>query len=573
MYFIPKEIKNEQDNDVIDYSVFESVDELKKAFSKRIVVEDKNDDEKEDKEDNDEAPEANKETGDEASQDKDVDKEELPKKELSVVYADKDAEPKCIFKYIIMFTNSKDPKENKTLKNVIEAVEPFKDTKLLLLYPDEMHFETDEDDNMLTIGDDDTTIEFDDTYNNTNTLVIARLGIQKEEECKTAIKMLQDKGFLVLNPVRASELACNKYDSAVLFKKCEIPQPNFCLMKKDILYDEKDFNAAMKEVDSKWSKDTDKNAELNFVIKILDGHGGTGVAMIDGKKLIAMLQMIFAIDPERRLIIQRKENGDGGDIRVHVLTLRNKQVILGAMKRVKIGGDFRSNVSLGATAEPVELTPEQEEIALKTAKISGLPWCAVDIMPLVKGSNKELGDNVVLEINASPGTDGISDVLDFNLVTLLLNELSDPKEFCLQQSTAGFIETVSVDFGKGEFDVLAKLDTGNGSKASHIEVGKLDINDGKASFSINGQKYKLDIIDESKAVTGTQVNKRPVVMLKSLKLGNRCVIDLPVALVEHRTGKSTNMLINRNALTCLSYAVSPFQTHVLTPEMEKMKII
>ena len=63
------------------------------------------------------------------------------------------------------------------------------------------------------------------------------------------------------------------------------------------------------------------------------------------------------------------------------------------MKRKKIGGDFRSNVSLGATAEKVELTPEQEEIALKVAKISGMPWCAVDIMPLVKGSNPEIGDN------------------------------------------------------------------------------------------------------------------------------------------------------------------------------------
>ena len=45
-----------------------------------------------------------------------------------------------------------------------------------------------------------------------------------------------------------------------------------------------------------------------------------------------------------------------------------------------------------------------------------MPWCAVDIMPLVKGSNKEIGDNVVLEINASPGTDGISEVIKENLL-------------------------------------------------------------------------------------------------------------------------------------------------------------
>ena len=50
----------------------------------------------------------------------------------------------------------------------------------------------------------------------------------------------------------------------------------------------------------------------SFVVKILDGHGGTGVMMIDGKKILAALQLIFAIDPERRLIIQKKEEGDGG---------------------------------------------------------------------------------------------------------------------------------------------------------------------------------------------------------------------------------------------------------------------
>ena len=96
------------------------------------------------------------------------------------------------------------------------------------------------------------------------------------------------------------------------------------------------------------------------------------------------------------------------------------------MKRVKLGGDFRSNVSLGAEAEPVKLTPEQEQIALRTAMLAKLRWCAVDIMPLVKGSNKELGDNVVLEINASPGTAGISDVIKKNFVNVLVNELNDP---------------------------------------------------------------------------------------------------------------------------------------------------
>jgi hypothetical protein len=94
-------------------------------------------------------------------------------------------------------------------------------------------------------------------------------------------------------------------------------------------------------------------------------------------------------------------------------------------------------------------------------------------MPLVKGSNKELGDNVVLEINASPGTAGITEVIETNFINVLLNELDDPNTFFLQDKVAGFMESVTVNFGDGiSKEFLAKLDTGNSTKASTLEVGE-----------------------------------------------------------------------------------------------------
>ena len=137
---------------------------------------------------------------------------------------------------------------------------------------------------------------------------------------------MQDKGFLVLNPVRYSELASDKYKTAELLAKGEIPQPAFCYMGKDVLYDDKQYKESLKKVYKEFSGDPDKDEDLKFVIKILDGHGGTGVFLTDGKKMKAILQTIFAIKPDQDLIIQRKEEADGGDIRVHVLTLRNKQL-------------------------------------------------------------------------------------------------------------------------------------------------------------------------------------------------------------------------------------------------------
>lgn len=496
---------------------------------------------------------------------------------LEVAYADMDQPLKCIFEHIIIFTNNNDPKNNKTLKNIYDAVKALKKEKdaitpeVHVFIAENMTYETDED-NILSITDGDETLDFEN-LNNTNTLVFSRLSVQGEDNCEHVVGMLQDRGFLVLNPVRYSQLASNKYDTAVLLQKAEIPQPNFCLMTRDILYDEKLFMKNMKKVFPKWDKDPDKNKDFALVVKILDGHGGIGVFTCDGKKLLAILQAIFAIDEERQLIIQKKEEADGGDIRVHVLTLRSSQKILAAMKRVKLGGDFRSNVSLGAEAEPVKLTPEQEQIALKAAKISHLPWCAVDIMPLVKGSNKDIGDNVVLELNASPGTDGISDVIGHNLVNILLNELTDPKEFYLQDKTAGFLESVEVSMGDKPMTLLAKLDTGNGAIASHMEVGNIEEKGDNVSFSFNGKKYTEKVYGYSHAKTGDQKHNRPVIRIKSLKLGLRVLYDVPMALVENRNGKSSNLLLNREILSWFGYIVSPHQTHILTQEIDKLKII
>lgn len=517
---------------------------------------------------------------------KQLDKDELELKNspknnpdhFEVLYADKIKKYTNIFKHIIVFTNNRDPKENKTLKNIYDAIDNLKKDKCPVI--PELHvfvaakMEADEREEEIVISDGKESFTIKEE-SNLDTLIFSRLSVQGEDQCEHIVELLQDRGFLVLNPVKYSTLACDKYETAVLFEKGNIPQPNFTLMTKDILYNEERYNDAMKSVYPTWNeKDSDKNEELTFVVKILDGHGGTGVAMIDGKKILAWLQLIFAVDPERRLILQKKEEADGGDIRVHVLTLRDKQVIIAAMKRIKLNNDFRSNVSLGASAEPVKLTSEQEQIALKVARLSRLPWCAVDIMPLVKGSNKELGDNVVLEINSSPGTAGITDVIEENFINILLNELDDPSQFLLQDKVAGYVEAVKINFGDGfEKDLLAKLDTGNSSKASHIEVGKF-VDDGKyVTFQMDGKKFKFKKIGESASVTGTQVHNRPIISIPGLTLGLRKLLNIPISVVESRERKTTNCLLNRETLSLLGYVVHPNKTHILTQEMEKVKIL
>ncbi len=480
-----------------------------------------------------------------------------------------------IFKHIVIFTNDRDPKNNLTLANIYDAVDALK--KAGKKVPDIHVFvaasvDCDDTESEMKISDEKGEFTIKEE-SNLDTLIFSRLGVQGEDNCEHVVELLQDRGFLVLNPTKYSALACNKYETACLLKKGNIPQPNFCLMNKEILNDDKLYLEAMRDVEKDFSEDSDKNEDFKFVVKILDGHGGTGVFMTDGKKLKAILQAIFAIDAERQLIIQRKEEGDGGDIRVHVLTLRDRQVILGAMKRVQLTGDFRSNKSLGAETEPVKLTKEQEQIALRTAELSKMPWCAVDIMPLVKGSNPKLGDNVVLEINASPGTDGITSVLKHNFINVMLSELTNPSEFFIQRKQAGWLEAIEIWFDENVHkEYLAKLDTGNGTIASTVEVGKIEEKSGTVTFDVDGQKVTAKVTTVAKAKVGDSEFERRVIQVPLVRIGLRQMSNVHMAVIEKRD-KSTNVLVNRDLLSRLGYVVVSDETHILTPEIEKVNIV
>ena len=62
-------------------------------------------------------------------------------------------------------------------------------------------------------------------------------------------------------------------------------------------------------------------------------------------------------------------------------------------------------------------------------------------------------------------------------------------------------------------------------------------------------------------------------MLPEITCGLRKLKNVPVAIVKSRDKKTTNMLLNRDAMSKLGYVVNPNSAHILTKEMEKVKIV
>jgi ribosomal protein S6--L-glutamate ligase len=132
------------------------------------------------------------------------------------------------------------------------------------------------------------------------------------------------------------------------------------------------------------------------VLKLLEGTQGLGVVLTDTRNAATSVLEAFN-GLKARVIAQQfiKESG-GADIRAFIVD----GVIVGAMKRQGKEGEFRSNLHRGGTASLIELSDDEANCALKSAKAMGLGVAGVDMLQSATGP-------LVLEVNSSPGLEGI----------------------------------------------------------------------------------------------------------------------------------------------------------------------
>ena len=112
---------------------------------------------------------------------------------LQLINESKNDYPTTI-EHIIVFTNSKDPEKNKTLKNIQDS-KYIKENKiqLHLFLSEDTWFEDNEENEDLLISDGDYSITINTSkMSNINTLVFSRLSVQENYDCITTVQHLQD---------------------------------------------------------------------------------------------------------------------------------------------------------------------------------------------------------------------------------------------------------------------------------------------------------------------------------------------------------------------------------------------
>ena len=144
------------------------------------------------------------------------------------------------------------------------------------------------------------------------------------------------------------------------------------------------------------------------VIKLLEGTQGVGVVLAETQK--AGESVIEAFRGLNAYILLQEFIKEAGGSDIRCLVIGDK--VVATMRRQGREGEFRSNLHRGGSAEKVRITPEERSTAVRAAKIMGLNVAGVDILRSNHGP-------VVMEVNSSPGLEGIETITGKDLASLI----------------------------------------------------------------------------------------------------------------------------------------------------------
>lgn len=138
---------------------------------------------------------------------------------------------------------------------------------------------------------------------------------------------------------------------------------------------------------------------LPVIVKLLEGTHGAGVILAETFRSVESTVEAFQRLNERVVLQEFIREAKGADIRAFVVGGE----VVAAMQRQARPGEFRSNLHRGGTASPVELSAEEQAMAVKVVELMGLHIGGVDFLRSRRGP-------LVIEVNASPGLEGIENI-------------------------------------------------------------------------------------------------------------------------------------------------------------------
>ena len=370
-----------------------------------------------------------------------------------------------------------------------------------------------------------------------DTIAIARGSVVRKDSWMDIISSLEKHSVCVVNSRQTINICTDKYRTALRLSDYGIRQP-----KTTLIHDPEKSALAFDKLGTK----------MPVIMKTLRGSKGVGVLFIESEKALdSIVQLIMKQDEDSDLLLQEYIPTDYD---VRVLVLGGK--VLASMKRPVIEGDFRSNVSQGSEPEKLKLTELEIEESLKAAKaVNGL-WTAVDFIP---SKNREKEPPFVIEVNSSPGTEGIEEATGQNISKEIIEFFADKKNWVKVPSECGYKEIVAIKpFGQ----IIAKFDTGN-SGMSVIHAEDMKVLGKQIKWSLLGKTITSNIIRKEEISVGglrDYDETRYVIKLDVEFLGTMYETEFTLDDRKDRTP----ILFDREFMSRVNVMVNPDRKYVVT---------
>jgi len=373
-----------------------------------------------------------------------------------------------------------------------------------------------------------------------NTVCFVR-GTPERDSWLDLVSQLERASIPIINSRECMELASDKYRTYLRLQEYGLTQPKTVLLPKEEIMEQ-----AVKELET----------EYPIIMKTLRGSKGVGVLFIESERALnSLVQLLFKQDKHADLLIQeyKKTKFD-----VRVLVLGGK--IIATMQRDVLEGDFRSNYSQGAKVKSYDLTDLEIEQCLRAAKaINGL-FTAVDFIPSEDTENKP---PYILEVNSSPGTEGIEEANDKNIVKEVIEYFNKKSTRYTVPSECGWEEIVDL----GHFGtVTAKFDTGN-YKYPVMHAEDIKVTGGKVTFNNGHKTITTKIKGNYTSVTGGGEDER-LLIEDEFSFAGRNYGTVQFGL-DDRSRMGTDVLLNRKIMSRLNVIVNPQRKYVVTTPFTK----
>jgi ribosomal protein S6--L-glutamate ligase len=232
--------------------------------------------------------------------------------------------------------------------------------------------------------------------------VLPRIGASITYYGTAVVRQFQEMDVFCANTAHGISNSRDKLRSLQILSRHSVglPRTTFVRDKKDVL------------------PAIDRVGGAPVVIKLIEGTQGIGVLLAESVKQAESIIELLQSQKQNVLIQKFVSESKGKDIRAFVV---GDQVVA-AMRRVAQGQEFRSNVHRGGVAEPVELSEEFRETAVRCTQIMGLRVAGVDMLEGADGPQ-------IMEVNSSPGLEGIETCTGLDIAGAVIDYIAAQVDF------------------------------------------------------------------------------------------------------------------------------------------------